>query len=139
MATTEGRRREPLIRKIDAVEIPVPSVEQGLAFYRDRLGHDLIWRTETAAGLRLPETDAEIVLQTERPDMDVDLLVESAESAAQAVVDAGGTILAPPFDVAIGKAVVVGDPWGNRLVLLDMTTGPLVADASGNVPGPGER
>jgi predicted enzyme related to lactoylglutathione lyase len=139
LATTERSRPRPLIRKVDAIEVPVPSLEEGLAFYRGRLGHELVWRTETRAGLRLPDTDAEIVLQTERPDVNIDLLVESAEAAAQAVVDAGGTVVVAPFDVRIGRAVVVHDPWGNRLVLLDMTKGPLTTDASGNVIGPAEQ
>ncbi len=128
-----GRRPKPLIRKVDALEIPVPSVEEGLAFYRDRLGHELLWRTETAVGLRLPDTDAELVLQTEREEMDVDLLVESADAAAEAVGVAGGRIVVPTFDIRIGRCVVVEDPWGNRLVLLDMTKGPLATDANGNV------
>ena len=54
---------EPLLRKFDCLQIPVPDLEAGLAFYRDLLGHPLIWRTATAAGLRLPDSDAEIVLQ----------------------------------------------------------------------------
>ena len=54
-----------LIRKVDCVRLYVPDLEDGLAFYRDQLGHALIWRTETAAGLRLPESEAELVLQTE--------------------------------------------------------------------------
>ena len=60
---------EPLFRKIDCLQLPVPDIEAGLAFYRDRLGHELVWRTPTAAGLRMPETDAEIVIQTERPQL----------------------------------------------------------------------
>jgi hypothetical protein len=36
-----------------------------VAFYRDRLGHELIWRTATATGLRLPDSTAELVLQTD--------------------------------------------------------------------------
>ncbi len=35
----------PLFRKVDAIEIPVPALDAGLAFYRDALGHELIWRT----------------------------------------------------------------------------------------------
>lgn len=46
----------PLIRKVDCVRLYVADLETGLAFYRDQLGHELIWRTETAAGLRLPES-----------------------------------------------------------------------------------
>jgi hypothetical protein len=36
-----------------------------LAFYLDGLGHELIWRDYSAAGLRLPDSDAELVLHTE--------------------------------------------------------------------------
>ena len=125
--------RKPLIRKIDCLQIPVPDLESGLAFYRDRLGHELIWRTETAAGLRLPDSDAEIVIQTEREGMEVDLLVGSADAAAAAIVVAGGSIVVQPFDIQIGRCVVVHDPWGNQLVLLDMSKGPLVTDTSANV------
>ena len=123
----------PLFRKVDAIEVAVPDLDAGLAYYRDRLGHELIWRSATAAGLRLPETDAELVLQTERPGVHVDLLVDSADDAARAIDAAGGTVVVPPFDIAIGRAVVVEDPWGNRLVLLDMRTGPLQTDERGNV------
>jgi catechol 2,3-dioxygenase-like lactoylglutathione lyase family enzyme len=38
--------------KIDCLRLPVANLEEGLQFYRDKLGHELIWRTETAAGLR---------------------------------------------------------------------------------------
>ncbi len=55
-----------------------------LAFYRDRLGHQLIWRTERAVGLRLPESDAELVLQTEREGLELTMLVASADQAASA-------------------------------------------------------
>ncbi len=41
----------------------------------------------------------------------------------------------PPFDIQIGRAVVVEDPWGNRFVLLDASKGLLVTDADGNVIG----
>jgi catechol 2,3-dioxygenase-like lactoylglutathione lyase family enzyme len=57
---------EPVIRKVDAIQIHVPDLDTGLRFYRDSLGHELIWRTERAIGLRLPDTDAELVLQTDR-------------------------------------------------------------------------
>ncbi|HLC29022.1 MAG TPA: VOC family protein [Dehalococcoidia bacterium] len=72
---------EPLFRKIDCLQLPVPDIEAGLAFYRDRLGHELVWRTPTAAGLRMPETDAEIVIQTEKPQLEANLLVSSADEA----------------------------------------------------------
>ena len=78
-----------LIRKVDCVRLYVPDLEAGLAFYRDRLGHSLIWRTETAAGLRLPESDAELVLQTKDQRQEVDFLVNSADEATLLVEQVG--------------------------------------------------
>ena len=124
-----------LLRKVDCIRLYVPDLEAGLAFYRDRLGHELIWRSDTAAGLRLPESDAELVLQTEEQRQEVDLLVESADEAAKWVEQAGGKVIVPPFDIQIGRCVVLEDPWGNPLVLLDMSNGPLKTDADGNVIG----
>lgn len=125
----------PLIRKVDCVRLYVPDLEAGLAFYRDKLGHELIWRTATAAGLRLPATDAELVIQTEEQRQEIDLLVDSADEAAKFIEQAGGTVIVPPFDIQIGRCVVVEDPWGNPLVLLDIRKGLLTTDAEGNVIG----
>ena len=124
-----------LIRKVDCVRLYVPDLEAGLSFYRDRLGHSLIWRTKTAAGLRLPESDAELVLQTEDQRQEVDLLVDSADEAAKLIEQAGGRVILPPFDIQIGRCVVLEDPWGNPLVLLDTSKGLLKTDADGNVIG----
>ena len=124
-----------LIRKVDCVRLYVPDLEAGLAFYRDRLGHELIWRTKTAAGLRLPESEAELVLQTEEQRQEVDLLVGSADEAARIIEQAGGKVIVPPFEIPVGRCVVLEDPWGNPLVLLDMSKGLLKTDADGNVIG----
>jgi catechol 2,3-dioxygenase-like lactoylglutathione lyase family enzyme len=126
---------EPIFRKIDCLQLPVPDIEAGLTFYRDRLGHELIWRTPTAAGLRLPDTDAEVVIQTERPQLEANLLVGSAGEAAKRFVEAGDAIVTGPFDIQIGRRVLVRDPWGNPLVLLDGSKGWLVTDEAGNVTG----
>ena len=129
------RLPEPLIRKVDCVQIQVPNLDAGLAFYRDQLGHRLIWRTERAVGLRLPDTDAEIVLQIERPGMEINLLVDSVDAAVARIVAAGGTVVVPPFEIQIGRCVVVCDPWGTQLILLDASKGLLETDADGNVVG----
>jgi predicted enzyme related to lactoylglutathione lyase len=111
----------------------VPDLEAGLEFYRDQLGHALIWRTQTAAGLRLPESDAEIVIQTERPELEVNITVASADEAAAMIAHIGGRIVVQPFDIPIGRCAIVEDPWANRLVLLDSSKGLLVTDATGRV------
>jgi len=125
----------PLLRKVDCVRLYVPDLEAGLAFYRDKLGHELIWRTATAAGLRLPETDAELVIQTEEQRQEIDFLVDSADAAAEMMERAGGSVIVPPFDIQIGRCVVLEDPWGNPLVLLDTSKGLLATDSDGNVTG----
>ena len=126
---------EPLVRKVVCVRVYVPDLDAGLAFYRDQLGHQLIWRTEQAAGLSLPESDAELVLQTEREGLEIDLLVDSADAAAARIRAAGGEVVVPPFDLQVGRCVVVRDPWGNELVLLDTSKGLFVTDGDGNVIG----
>jgi len=135
MTENEVSTMIPLIRKVDSLQLYVPDLDSGLAFYRDRLGHELIWRTEDAAGLSMPETDAELVLQTGRKEKETDLVVESADVAGAYFEASGGRILVPPFDIQVGRCVVVQDPWGNQLVLLDTSKGLLVTDADGNVTG----
>jgi predicted enzyme related to lactoylglutathione lyase len=135
----KGSQREPLLRKVDCVRLYVSDLDAGLAFYRDQLGHELIWRTEHAVGLRMPDTDAELVLQVEDKGQEVDLLVDSADAAATRFEEAGGNIVAQPLDIQVGRYVVVQDPWGNRLVLLDTSKGLLLTDARGNVIGNAER
>lgn len=126
---------QPLVQKVDCVHVEVSDLDSGLAFYRDRLGHELVWRGETAAGLKMAGGDTEIVINAEPWEWKTDLLVESATLAAQRFEEAGGSILSGPFDIEIGKAVVVRDPWGNEFVLLDASKGQLVTDADKNVIG----
>ena len=127
-----------LVHKVDCIRFYVADLDQGLAFYRDRLGQALIWRTQEAAGLRLWMDASEIVLHTERIPLEVDLEVESADAAAVRFQEAGGEVVVPPFDIQIGRAAVVQDPWGNQLVLLDSSKGHLITDEEGTVIGVGE-
>ena len=126
---------DPLLRKVDCVQIPVPDLDAGLRFYRDGLGLELKWRHVTQAGLRLG--DSELVLQTERPGPEVDFLVDSAEEAVRRVEAAGGTVLSAPEDIPVGRVAVVADPFGNRLVLLDLSKGTFRTDHDGTVTGVG--
>jgi lactoylglutathione lyase len=125
----------PLFQKIDCVRLHVDNLDEALAFYRERLGHELVWRSEQALGLRMPDTDAEIVLHTDGQGQDIDFKVESADAAAARFVEAGGTIVIPPFDIQVGRCVVVADPWGNPLVLMDLSKGLLITDEAGNIIG----
>ena len=110
-------------------------MDAALAFYRDRLGHALAWRTDTAAGLHFAESETELVLQTERPEPEADLLVTRVADVVDEWRRAGGTIAVEPFDIAIGRCAVLVDPFGNRLVIVDMTRGTLRTDVDGRVVG----
>jgi lactoylglutathione lyase len=125
----------PLIRKVDCISLPVASLDEALAFYRDQLGHRLIWRTASACGLGLPGSDTELVLHTENRPPAAELLVESVIEAVARFQRAGGAVISGPFDIQIGRCAVVADPWGNRLVFLDISKGLLQTDAQGNVRG----
>ena len=124
----------PLFRRIDCLALPVPDLDQALAFYT-ALGHELVWRSAASAGMRLPDCDAELVLQTERSGAETDITVDAVGPAIDRFVDAGGRVIVPPFDIAIGLCALVADPWGNQLVLLDNSKGILTTDDDGNVTG----
>jgi predicted enzyme related to lactoylglutathione lyase len=126
----------PLLRKVDAVTVPVPDLDSGLAFYRDKLGHSLLWRNDSLgqAGLGLPDGDTELVLTTTL-DYAPNWLVSSADEAAVAITAAGGRVLTGPFDLPVGRGVVVADIFGNTLILLDLSKGLYTTDDTGLVTG----
>ncbi|MEX2238584.1 MAG: VOC family protein [Dehalococcoidia bacterium] len=103
--------------------MPVPDLDSGLEFYRDKLGHELKWRNDEGAGLSMGESETEIVLHTRLDRYEPDLLVQSADDAAKLFEDSGGTVLAPPFDIPVGRVAVVRDPLGNVLSLVDLSKG----------------
>jgi predicted enzyme related to lactoylglutathione lyase len=123
-----------LFEQIDCYQLAVSDLDAAIAFY-GRLGHEVIWRTPTSAGLRMPDTDAELVVQIERPSPEIDLKVADVDAAVEQFVAAGGRVVHEPFDIAIGRAVVVADPWDNTLVLLDASKGALVTDDDRTVIG----
>jgi predicted enzyme related to lactoylglutathione lyase len=129
-------QKDPLLRKVDAVTVPVPDLDSGLHFYRDALGHELSWRNDEIgqAGLRLSGRDTEIVLST-RQEYEPNWLVDSADGAADVICAAGGRLVAGPFDIPVGRLAVVADPFGNVLVLLDLSKGHYATDESGTVTG----
>jgi lactoylglutathione lyase len=123
------------LRKVDCLSLRVPDLDAALSFYSDDLGHELIWRTGVAAGLRLPDSSAELVLHTEDRPMETDLSVDSVPEAVERFTLAGGELLSGPFEIQIGLCAVVADPWGNVLVLLDTSKGLLEVDADKRVIG----
>jgi predicted enzyme related to lactoylglutathione lyase len=125
-----------LLRAVDCVTVPVPDLDDGLAFYQGKLGQRLLWRNDELgqAGLRLPDSDAELVLTT-RAGYAPAWLVDSADEAAETIREGGGRVVAEPNDIPVGRLAVVADPFGNVLVLLDVSKGAYTTDAAGAVTG----
>jgi catechol 2,3-dioxygenase-like lactoylglutathione lyase family enzyme len=125
-------RNVPVLRAVDAVTIPVPDLDQGLAYYRDELGHAVIWRNDEVGqvALRLPGSSAELVLST-RQSYEPNWLVDSVPDAVATMVDSGGRLIAEERPIAVGRLAVVADPFGNPLVLLDLSAGTYVTDQDG--------
>lgn len=124
------------LRKVDAVTVPVPDLDGGIAFYVDALGHALNWRNDAIgqAGLALPESDTEIVLTTEH-GYEPDWLVDDVAVAAEQFRAGGGDLLVEPFEVPVGRIAVVRDPFGNVLVLIDLSKGRYTTGEDGRVTG----
>ena len=118
-----------IFRRVDAVTVPVPDLETGLRFYGQALGHRLKWRNDAVgqAGLELPDGDSELVLTT-RQSYQPNWLVDSVDNAVELLARQGGDLVAAPFDIPVGRAAVVRDPFGNTLVLVDLSKGAYATD-----------
>lgn len=129
-------RNDPLLRAVDCVTVPVPDLDRGLAFYQGTLGHRLLWRNDALgqAAVALPDAGTELVLTTDG-DYAPGWLVDSADDAASAIRSAGGRVLSGPVDIPVGRLAVTADPFGNTLVLLDLSKGRYTTDATGTVTG----
>lgn len=129
-------RKAPVLRQVDAVTVPVPDLDSGIAFYGDHLGHHLLWRNDAVgqAGLSLPGSDTEIVLTT-RQRYGPTWLVDDVPTAVEEFRRGGGAVLGEPRDVPVGRVAVVEDPFGNALVLLDLSRGRYTTGPDGRVTG----
>lgn len=134
---------EPLFRNVDCLGVQVPDVGVALEFYQQKLGHRLLWRTPTSAGLALADAEIpELVLHTDVWPIATALKVDSVQAAVERFVACGGSVVEPPSEIPIGWLAVLADPWGNHLVVLDATKGRFQTDREGKVvgvgPGPGQ-
>jgi lactoylglutathione lyase len=123
-----GGQGKAVLRKIDCVMIRVDDLDRAVAYYTRVFGLQRAWTRPTQVGLRMPETDAEIVLQTD-PDIpgriEVHYLVDDVAQAVTHFQANGCRVLVEPFEIEIGKCAVIEDPFGTPFNILDMTKGPL--------------
>lgn len=127
----------PIFKSIDCVIVKVPDLAAGIRFYSETLGHELLWQTDTAAGLKLPNSNTELVVHT-AVGPETDFYVDDVLKAYDILIAAGAKAIRAPFDIQIGRCAVVKDPWGNILTIIDCTKGLLQTDSNkkviGNVP-----
>ncbi len=123
-----------MFKKIDCIRVHVPNVESALKFYQDKLGLELVWkRGSFEAGLKMQNSDSELVLVSEELKTEVDILVKSVDEDVKKFERNGGKIVVRPFDIPIGRCAVVQDPWNNEFVILDLSKGALKTDSARNV------
>ena len=118
----------PLLRKIDCVMILVDDLDEAVAYYARVFGLHRAWTRPDQVGLRMAETDAEIVLHTDHgfpSRVEAYYLVDDVEQAIEHLRANGCRVLVEPLDIEIGQCATIEDPFGTRLNILDMTKGPL--------------
>jgi len=125
---------KPIFKGVDCYLVKVGSLDEGLDFYVNKLGLKLNWKSKSQAGLLMSESGAEMVLSTE-VGPETDLLVDDVREAFGRLIEAGATVVKAPFEIQIGLCAVLQDPWGNELVILDLSKGLLKMDSEKNVIG----
>lgn len=101
------------------VDLGTPDIAGASAFYSALFGWNIVDQGPQAGGYCMVEIDGKSVAglgpaqQPGQPFWTTYFTVESADEAAQRVTDAGGVVVAPPFDVFdMGRMAVCVDPGG---------------------------
>jgi predicted enzyme related to lactoylglutathione lyase len=120
-----------MLKRVDCVMFRVTAVDAALAFYRDLMGLEALWREGDMAGLAFRETATagartELVLHNNPniPQLDVNYKVDDVARAVSELATKGCSVVAGPFPIAIGNCAVITDPFGNAVTLVDTTKGP---------------
>lgn len=110
--------------------VPVDDLEAGARYYADLFGLNRLWSDSESVGMRMSETDAEVVLhRMEIPEaVSVHYLVNDVRGAVEELQRKGCLVREEPFDIAIGKCAVIEDGLGNVWAILDVSKGPRPAN-----------
>lgn len=109
---------------LSLIYLPVKDLKAALALYRDTLGFEEAWREgEFTAGLRLPGTDVQLMLDQDSPADDKPGPFFAVDDVDAFYAERQGQLafVAPPKDIPPGRYVAFDDPWGNRVHVLDMS------------------
>lgn len=121
-----------MLKKVNGVLVRVEALEEGIKFYQDQLGMELLWKKEDIAAVALGDT--QFVISTNlNPETNIE--VDSVEDTVKIFTESGGMLVGSVEDIYVGKLAVVADPFGNKLTLMDYTKGHHKLDESLNVIG----
>src|SRR5438132_924886 len=99
------------LRKVDCITYCVADLARAERFYRETLGLVVSWRDEARrmVGLRMPESEAEVVLHDDAtiPNPDLAFLVDDVAADCVELRADGHRVLKGPFDVRCGKMAVL--------------------------------
>jgi len=115
-----------MFKKIDCVMIRVDDVAAAENYYAEVFGLVPRWRQDGSVGMRLPETDAEVVLHNNASipnKVEVHYLVDDVVVAVKRYAEKGCRVIVAPLDVLIGKCAVIKDPFDTTICLLDLSSG----------------
>ena len=115
-----------MFKKIDCVMIRVDDVAAAENYYAEVFGLVPRWRQDGSVGMRLPETDAEVVLHNNASipnKVEVHYLVDDVVAAVKRYAEKGCRVVVQPFEVLIGKCAVIKDPFDTTICLLDLSSG----------------
>lgn len=129
---------KPFFKGIDCISLKVDDLEKAINFYGEKLGHTLLWKMQTSAGLGFPNSKSELVLYIEQRPPGTDLLVESIPDAIEQFTEAGGKLIYGPVDIPVGLFAIISDPWDNQINILDLSKGLYQVDKEQNVIGVGD-
>jgi catechol 2,3-dioxygenase-like lactoylglutathione lyase family enzyme len=110
-------------RKLLYLYLGSEDVDRDLAFYRDRLGAEVVWRREGAgtevAAVRVGE--GPLLLLAEHRGAPSVRQIWEVEDAERAASELGAEAEATPVELPEGPCLLVKDPSGNELGLLERT------------------
>src|ERR1700749_1029366 len=124
-----------MLRKVDCVMIRVDRLAVAAAYYRDGFRLRPKRHDDVSIGLKLAESDTEIVLHSDPnipSSIEVYYLVRDVIDEVKSYPEKGCELIVAPFYIRIGKCAVIKDPFGARLCILAMTKGCRASNLAGD-------
>lgn len=84
---------KPVFERVDCIRVYVPNLDEGLKLYCEKLGLNIIWKTENAIGLGMADNITEVVVQNKYNWQEVDIKVDSVMDSVEKIKDADGEIV----------------------------------------------